>query len=415
MGLSKNYKTAIYLFLFSYALLIPFSRSASYIPHFALIAVSFHAALRAYSPCETAGRMKTLFVLLFAFSAWQSLTIVLNELPAAGMTGPFKKSLNFLPVFLLPLVPLDGKFRESSSRNSLYAILASSSAVIILGLFEMVSGAAYPIGRQPFREGKLMGFFGHHIDAGGFFSTLLAVVLCLLLFWRCGRRVKALLSFFVLALSLGVIFSMSRTYYVSLALTAPALFFLKGRRTALLLSSAAALLLASVLSLSPSVRDRALSIADIRENPSNVERLHLWRAALEMTEENPVAGTGYDSWREAMADYIKTYSGDWRFTDAASFHAHNLYLTVSAETGLVGLLLFLSFVFYLMFGLLKAGRGFKEGDFPRVLAMGVFFGLLNLLLGGMFEDNFGKLSNIHLIVFLTAAAFFSTNEGTKQR
>jgi O-antigen ligase len=62
-----------------------------------------------------------------------------------------------------------------------------------------------------------------------------------------------------------------------------------------------------------------------------------------MIRANPVAGIGYRQWGEKVSGYSGRYSSEWKFTDASLHHAHNVYLHTAAETGLVGLLLFLAF------------------------------------------------------------------------
>jgi O-antigen ligase len=95
----------------------------------------------------------------------------------------------------------------------------------------------------------------------------------------------------------------------------------------------------------------------------------------------------------------------WKFTEAALHHAHNLYLTVAAETGIVGLFMFMVFWAYLLMAIWRCTSSSPGGSFGNALALGTFFGLVNFLIGGLFEDNLGKWMNISLISFLSGLVF----------
>jgi putative inorganic carbon (HCO3(-)) transporter len=68
---------------------------------------------------------------------------------------------------------------------------------------------------------------------------------------------------------------------------------------------------------------------------SSEERLTLWRDALDMFKRNPVTGTGFNTYE------FMHRVGPYRDT-------HNYYLKVLAETGLVGMILFLSMLWMLV-------------------------------------------------------------------
>ena len=61
-------------------------------------------------------------------------------------------------------------------------------------------------------------------------------------------------------------------------------------------------------------------------------RSYLWERAIQMIKAKPVTGFGYGSYNTFASIYgVRTSStGDW------AFHAHNIYLQVLAETGLIG-------------------------------------------------------------------------------
>jgi O-antigen ligase len=204
----------------------------------------------------------------------------------------------------------------------------------------------------------------------------------------------------------GVFLSLARTYYVSLLITIPAVFAIGNKRIAIVGLSAVIVFAIATLVLLPDIRERAFSIADLDKNESNVERIYIWKTSGDIIKDHPIAGIGFKQWRERFNDYAGKYSGDWKFADAAFHHAHNLYLTVAAETGLVGLFLFLVFWAYITMATWRCTRRSPRGSFENALALGVFFGLVTFFIGGFFEDNLSKWVNLSLISILSGLVFF---------
>lgn len=70
-------------------------------------------------------------------------------------------------------------------------------------------------------------------------------------------------------------------------------------------------------------------------NDSNVEaRLHMWEAAMNIAQEYPVLGVGLGNYGDLMQDYYP----DEAEGAQRHLHAHNTYLEVLAEMGIVGFL-----------------------------------------------------------------------------
>jgi O-antigen ligase len=87
-------------------------------------------------------------------------------------------------------------------------------------------------------------------------------------------------------------------------------------------------------------------------------RMRIWRTALAMGEAHPLAGVGVRGFRYAYPQYAQ--AGDSFVdaqTDEGAFHAHQILLEVFSETGIAGLLLWLT-------GALCAIRAWRRADVP---------------------------------------------------
>jgi len=110
------------------------------------------------------------------------------------------------------------------------------------------------------------------------------------------------------------------------------------------------------------IRDvRSIEITD--ENYASVERLAFWQAASDMWRDHLWLGVGFGNYQAAYADYALP---KW---PTALGHAHNYYLNVAAETGLVGLVTYLALwgaAFW------QVGQVIRRSDAPyaKALALG---------------------------------------------
>ena len=177
--------------------------------------------------------------------------------------------------------------------------------------------------------------------------------------WRQGKRFSwrlagALLAVGVVAAatSLALIFSWSRGAWLSFGAGAAALVLFWPKKLwqgALLLAVGGALFLGGVRAgvVPASVTGRITSFSqdlrfgDVRGEDINdanyavLQRLAFWQAAVEMARENLWLGVGFGNYEPAYPDYALL---NW--PDPLG-HAHNYYLNLLAEVGVVGLLAYL--------------------------------------------------------------------------
>lgn len=121
------------------------------------------------------------------------------------------------------------------------------------------------------------------------------------------------------------------------------------------------------------VRTRLSSIgAETQTNP----RLRIYRAAPELIAAHPILGVG-----EANFSFESERFG-LRDLDGTTFeHAHDVLLTVAAETGLIGLAAFVAFLWSMVRTILRALRRPWHDD--RALALGVTAALSGLFVNGL--------------------------------
>jgi O-antigen ligase len=125
-------------------------------------------------------------------------------------------------------------------------------------------------------------------------------------------------------------------------------------------------------------------------------RTDLWKVGWRMAEANPVHGVGAGNFRDASAHYVLAEPGaieDSTFIIDQPRFAHNVYLEVLAELGVVVLALFLALVGAAIGTGVKAARGFtRAGDADmELLSRAVVVSLVALLAMDFFiSDQFSK-------------------------
>jgi O-antigen ligase len=243
------------------------------------------------------------------------------------------------------------------------------------------------------------GYFSHHLTYAGTMSVGACVLGGLLLYGPAKERLLRAAG--AGAGLVGVGASLARSYFLGLLAAAPVLLWPKGKKR--VAQAVAALLLATALLAlfgPAAVRARFRALGDM-SNPSNAERIYLWKAVLHQIADRPLLGWGPGTYEKTADPYKAPYAQFVKYPNLAPGfktrgHCHDLYLMVAQQTGVPGLLLFLAF-------LAAAARQLLRHPNPA-LKWGVLAALAAFLVGGLFEYNGGDVEVATLLFFLLGMA-----------
>lgn len=126
-------------------------------------------------------------------------------------------------------------------------------------------------------------------------------------------------------------------------------------------------------------------------------RTHFWRVALRIFLDNPILGAGLDSFAVSFTRY-DTWNGLMRVEQA-----HNDYLQILADGGIIGFLCVAAFIFLLFKQSLKI-IGRTHDAFRRSAATGALAGCFGILLHSFFEFPLRTPSNAFFFLTLVALA-----------
>ncbi len=239
------------------------------------------------------------------------------------------------------------------------------------------------------KQERLTGFVGHYMTEGGLMMMAFLLVFSLILFEKISLPYFLSLSFITIALAL----TLTRSSWVGAFLGACYLLYKKKK---ILLGIFIPLTIVAVL-ISPSkIRQRALSIFS-RTNPTNVERINMWKIGLRMAMVKPIFGIGQNMASRVYPDFNRKGLPPREIP-----HLHNTYLQLLVERGIVGLGLFLLFVLWAFREIQKKG---KSAETLGALAI-----LIGFLTSGFFEYNFGDSEVKILFLILLTLPFMNKRE-----
>jgi O-antigen/teichoic acid export membrane protein/O-antigen ligase len=173
-------------------------------------------------------------------------------------------------------------------------------------------------------------------------GALFVIAMCVLLAQLPRARTmltRAALAVTLLGLIIGTEYSLSRSAYFG-TLAVFVVFALRRSLRGLAVTVVAAACLVTVLPAAVLARVSTLWNSNGLDTSSAV-RLDLWTAALHMFAKQPLFGVGYLNFSSQLPIYY-TDSGNYAVSQlqfASLYFAHNTYLTILAETGVVGAIL----------------------------------------------------------------------------
>ena len=275
-------------------------------------------------------------------------------------------------------------------RRYVYLFLGATAMVVVIQLFQMLTGRFAGTTWTPGGELRwAMATFESNGILGAYYVFFTALVVSFALDSK-SLRGKLLLLVFSLAMSYCLFNTYSRAAYVGLIGSLIALSLLLRDKRVL-----AMVMIAIVLSVgftATSALERAkMTVITVSPNitlePSAAGRLYTWKQALKVFASSPLIGIGYWGGR---------YHGAFGFSTA-----HSQYLTILAETGILGFAIFC----WLLVRMFKNSAYLyrtSEVPFLRSLSVGYSAGLIGVLIHGIFGETLTSFRMTGPLWFMTA-------------
>src|SRR5215211_8215454 len=339
---------------------------AAWVAHQRASHISIRAALYPH------GRLLALIALLLV---WLTLSLVWSQDVAAARS---ELVMDWYLTAGTVVVLLTSLRTVRDVRLVVVAIVVAVVAVVALALAG-IGGSATPAGpyADPVSAERLQGVVGDPNFLAAFIVP--AIVLSLTLRSVVGAQARALLVPATILLVIGLAATGSRGgILAALVVLISAVVVMRGRRAAVLAAGAVALIAAAAwFATNPTALDRLEAISEDRGSG----REDLWIVARRVSADHPVGGVGLANFTVRSREYVRR-PGALEYVELIVERphvVHNTYLEMLAETGAVGLGLFLAVTYAGIASAVSAARRFERAG-ERALAY-VSRGVLVAMLG----------------------------------
>lgn len=321
---------------------------------------------------------------LLAFLAWASISLIWAESPGDGLASIVRYAPN---AFLFLIVYAAVRER----RHALWIAVAFAAGAAVTAAYGLLAPPDQDTSSETLS--RVAGTIG---DPNEFAALLLTgFVFAVALSAAYGRvpllRLAALGAATVCVL--GILLSLSRGGLIALgfALLAGLLFGGRWRLAVLAVACLLGTVALTYLTFFTTYDERARIVSAERGSG----RVDIWTVGWRMVEDQPVLGVGVGNFPTRSIDYVLqpgSLPRDEKIVDERKV-AHNTYLGILAELGIVGLALFLAIIGASLYSALRAARSFQQQGDPamELLARGLVVALIGVLAADFFiSQEFSK-------------------------
>ena len=329
------------------------------------------------------------------YFSWMLITTMTSEDPLVSLKYIIARAWYIVPCFLL-LVPLFEKQILPEKMYRLYfmtLILAIGYTIIRHSMHGFDKDSAHWVMEPLFKDHTVYG-------------AALALVFPFVILQLFSKQHNPLLRFFYvtgsLILTIGLILSYTRAAWLSVVFAAGigVLMVMKvpfkwvlfsglvlGTMTTVYWDDIQISLNRNKKESSDKMDEHIKSISNVSSDASNLERLNRWNCAIAMYSERPLVGWGPGMYQFVYAPFqraqdktiISTNRGD-------GGNAHSEFLGPLSEQGLMGMLIYISFVLLVMFMGFRVYGNTSEYE-EKLIVMGLFLGIVTYFAHG-FLNNF---------------------------
>lgn len=251
------------------------------------------------------------------------------------------------------------------------------------------------------------GFYGHPMTLGGWLCIFLPLLLIEFFEKKLLKQYHWLAGLAFCICSAGLVFNATRGAWLAVTVVCAVLllyYMFKSKRN-LAISIIFIALISTVLLNNPKFMHRLDTIDDFDKYQSNTERILIWQSAWNMFKDHPILGVGLGQYTENyQKKYISPQAKEPNLT-----HAHNNFIQMLAENGIVG---FGGFI--IMFGYIILKNFIDWLKTKNVYALMITFSTICLLLQGFTEYNVGNSAVIKMYFLILGVCVVLTKLSNKK-
>jgi O-antigen ligase len=361
-------------------------------------------------------------IISFCILGWFLITSLTSTLPGVSFKSFIARLWFFAGFYLLATILFE---KNERIRYYFYTYIAGMIPVVIYYLIRMWQAGIF---NQKAAYKAIRPFFNDHTAFGAALSFCIPVIIYFLFKRTSSAIKKSIVIIFLVLFSAAFLFSYSRAAWLSLFVAALVVLILLFRVSWKIVLPATICLIV-IISLSWSglrmrlnenkqesssnIERHLQSIANIRSDASNMERINRWKSALRMFREKPLAGWGPATYQFKYAPFqiasektiISTNYGE-------GGNAHSEYLGALVESGIPGLILYVLLLFFSLRKGIIIWKTHKDMQI-RNLALAFVAGLITYAVHGAL-NNFLDTDKISALFWGMIAAIVAIDIRMKQ-
>lgn len=342
-----------------------------------LLALSWlaHVAVRGDTAKDFVSDHPVFTFVLLSFVAWVALSTVWAEDPGESIGALYRYALNALLFFIV--------YTAVRTRQEAVWVVA---AFLLGAVISATYGIGNPAEAGARDEGRLGGAGVNPNELAALLVAALALASAFAAGWRRTPLVRFLAVVVIAFCTAGIVLSFSRGGFVALAVALVAAIVLGGRWRVPMIGFAGIVIVLSMgyfaLFADPQQRERITAV------DGGAGRTDIWAVGWRMAQVNPVGGIGAGNFPVSSVRFLLApgaIRADQYIVDEPQV-AHNMYLELLAEEGVVGLALFLCILGFGVTSALRAASTFRDKGDERLelLSRSVAVALVALLAADFF-------------------------------
>lgn len=309
--------------------------------------------------------------------------------PFLSIKAFFSKMLKFVALYFVIVECVNTKSRL----KALFVIAMLGMILIAIdGYFQYYTGVDFLHRYQVFKardiystEGFFRGFptasFPFPNDLAAWILLFFFPLICVTIFDLKNNWIKYVAAFLSIALSL--LFFLTKTRGAWLGFAASMIYIALSKKKIWLI------LLLVLVFLIPFALKMEIS-QYILAFTSVGDRFDMWRVSWEIFKNHPIIGNGLNTFFANFKEYRRD---EWRGKKGS--YAHNCYLQMACDTGLIGLGGFLWVIYLYFISVIKALRKINDAFYNPIL-WGISIGIFAFLIHSFFDTNLYSLNLVTL-------------------
>lgn len=352
------------------------------------------------------------FILYFLFFIWSSITVI-NSLNISESIYTLGEIFSLLVAFLF-LIYFLSKIKNLK-KVFFYIIIGLLTIEIVSVIVPYINEISQDSLTQ--RDSVFRGYTGNI----NILAYILLIKFPFLVYFQITKQGYYKLNFLLTVLIVFIIFSIFATrsamltlFFITILIFCFIMFIrsfhLKQTFTTLLKPLFLPLLIGlifnnieSSFSTTQSFQSRLSTLTEIEEDKSLSQRARYYQAAFESFLEKPIMGKGIGTWEFESIPYERLEMKNY----VVPYHAHNDYLEVLAETGIVGMILYFGMIFFICYHLLRKILDREADQDTKLFSIFLITALSVYLIDSLFNFPFDRvIQQIHLFFLLAISIHF---------